>query len=150
MEIFLGILGLITGLWVIGKFRSHQHVLQGEVLHEGRLRHLRSGEYPSTCSWCKNTVLARKLFVFENREGWKAADVMALLSMCPPQDVEYLSSTLVTDQPRWRRLCTEKCTREFLTSEHVAAIEPFVSCGYCSCRIPSEMQRCNHCGAPRK
>lgn len=132
-----------------------RHGVQGSLEAErgraqGQLQHRRSGDYPSSCSWCKNTALARKLFVFERANGgWRACDVVDRLRACPDEQVTELADALVADGPRWRRFCTERCTKEFLAMEHVAAVDPFVGCDYCSVRFPLALIRCPNCGAAR-
>lgn len=150
MEALLGLAVIALLTWVVTKANKQRLQLPAGTQALGVQHHLRSGQYPSSCSWCKNTTLARKLFIFERRDTWRAVDVMSLLASCPPPDVDFLSQTLVADQPRWRRFCTERCAKEFLTAENVTLVEPFSSCDYCSCRIPSALSHCNHCGAPRK
>ena len=116
-----------------------------------RVSHLRTGAFPSTCSWCKNTTLARKLLVFERTSaGWMARDVMSRLAFGPPAEVEELAPMLTQDQPHWRRFCTERCTSEFLAAERVSAVEQFAPCEYCSTRFPVTIGRCNNCGAARR
>lgn len=150
MEALLGLAGFAFFVWAVARTGKRPLQLSAGAQELGHQQYLRSGEYPSSCSWCKNTALARKLFLFERRDTWRAVDVMSLLSSCPPHDVAPLSQALAADQPRWRRFCTERCAKEFLTAEQVPMAEPFASCEYCSCRIPNALLRCNHCGAPRK
>ncbi|MCX5741604.1 MAG: hypothetical protein NT062_03790, partial [Proteobacteria bacterium] len=122
------------------------------VEHRGvaQLRHLRSGAYPSSCSWCKDTALARKLIVFERTStSWAASDVLARLATCPDAEVGILAGVLTLDQPAWRRICTERCAKEFFVAEHVVTAEVFVSCTYCSVRTPATLLRCPNCGAMR-
>lgn len=120
---------------------------------------LRSGGSPSHCSWCKTTTLARKLFVFEHHpsgagssaaEPWRSVDVMTMLRTCPPSDVAFWAAALTHDQPRWRRLCSEKCTREWLASMPAQREPAFTACAYCGTRMPMELRTCNHCGAPAR
>lgn len=141
---------VIMGIVAVSR-RSSQRTLQlTTTAGVARLRHLRSGEFPSSCSWCKNTALARKLIMFERGpESWQVADVMFRLERCRDDEVEELASTLQRDLPRWRRICTEKCAKEFFAVEHVTAQEAFVSCEYCSARAPAALVRCLNCGAAR-
>jgi len=117
----------------------------------GQAAYQRSGDYPSSCSWCKNTALARKLFMFERTNGsWRSSDVSGRLQRCADTDVSALASALVVDQPRWKRFCTEKCTREFFAAETNAKVEAFEACAYCSVRFPMALTRCPNCGAVRR
>jgi hypothetical protein len=150
MEVLL-ILGAIGVIVYVVRNQSKPARLPLAAVSLGRLRHLRTGEFPSSCSWCKNTALARKLFMFEHTEdGWRAADVMAELQRCPDDAVEATASVLSSDQPRWRRLCTERCAKELSTSEHVAIADAFVACDHCSVRAPLALFHCPHCGAARR
>jgi hypothetical protein len=147
---FFVFLVIFSGVVAFSRWRNRDPLLLAAAAHQlpAGISHLRSGQSPSFCSWCKITTLARKLFVFERREGqWRAADVMARLTICPPDEVAGVASVLTHDYPHWRRFCSEKCTREFLAVEHAPMQAPFSSCAYCAMRIPSELQRCNHCGA---
>jgi len=141
---------VIVGIIAVSR-QSTQRTLQlASTAGVARLRHLRSGEFPSSCSWCKNTALARKLIMFERSpESWQVADVMFRLESCPEDEVEEIASALQRDLPGWRRICTEKCAKEFFAVEHVTAQEAFVSCAYCSGRAPAALVRCPHCGAAR-
>jgi len=117
---------------------------------EGRLRHLRSGDYPSSCSWCKTTTLGRKLLVFaRTTEGWESTDVMTRLVRCPDAEVEGLASVLHLDHPSWRRFCGEPCVSQFFTAARAPLREQFVACAYCSARSPTTFVRCPNCGAAR-
>jgi hypothetical protein len=148
MESLLAFVLVGAFAFVMVKLRSQKQLQIATSHEEARLQHLRSGEYPATCSWCKNTTLAKKLFVFERRDQlWRSTDLMSNLTLCPPAQVDQLAPALTTDLPHWRRFCTERCTREFQTSEHIQLHETFVSCSYCSARIPGTLQRCGNCGA---
>lgn len=151
MGTFIALL-LIAGVVVYAKLRSRKTTeLQLTAQSIARISYLRSGEFPATCSWCKSTTLARKLLIFERTStGWSACDIMERLSHSQPGDVEALAPAMVQDQPRWRRLCTEKCTREFLASEHAPPADTFGPCEYCSTRFPVSIMRCNNCGAARR
>lgn len=141
---------IIAGWVLVAWANNRQQLMLAEAQATAHLRHLRDADFPSTCSWCKNTTLARKLILFERvRDGWKASDVIARLAICADDAVENLSTVLTGDQPRWRRICTERCARELLASEQVATVEPFVSCEYCSTRSPAALSRCSNCGAVR-
>lgn len=117
---------------------------------------LRSGGSPAHCSWCKTITLGRKLFVFERQppgataDGWRPVDVMAMLRSCPPPDVPFWAAALSHDQPRWRRLCSERCAREWIASEPGQREPSFVACAYCATRMPAELRSCHHCGAPAR
>lgn len=148
---------LFTLLVVVGivayvaKARSGKAPRQLAARSTAHIAHLRTGEFPSTCSWCKNTTLARKLLIFENTPtGWAACDVMSRLWQSHPAEVEIWAPVLVHDHPRWRRFCTERCTREFVATESAPAVDAFVPCEYCSVRFPVSIARCNNCGAARR
>ena len=114
----------------------------------GRLAFRRSGDYPSSCSWCKNTALARKLFVFDRSTGtWRAHDILGELRTCGDGAVDPLTLVLTQDLPRWRRFCCERCTMEFFAAERIEPVEAFGSCEYCSCRYPMGFAKCTNCGA---
>ncbi|MBX3160713.1 MAG: hypothetical protein KF773_32405 [Deltaproteobacteria bacterium] len=142
---------VLAGLVAFTKYRAKTNLQLAASREDGRLQHLRSGEYPTSCGWCKNTTLARKLITFERSEAsWRSADLISKLAICPPAEVEALAAILQSDQPRWRRFCTEKCTKEFLVAEHVTTVEAFTACTYCSSRSPVAMMRCPNCGAARQ
>ena len=152
MEMIL-VVGVIVGVVLgIDHYRTRQHQrLLPEARYKGRLRHLRTGELASTCSWCKNTALARKLFMFERTpRGWRAADVMQRLQTCADAEVEALARLLTADHPQWRRICTERCAGELSAFEHVEVEAVFASCAYCAVRAPASLHTCPNCGAPRK
>jgi len=140
--------GVIAGVVTYTRHAVQRGVEAARDRQQGQLQHRRSGDYPSSCSWCKNTALARKLLVFERIQGsWRARDVIEQLRACPDSEVAELAEALVVDGSRWRRFCTERCTREFLAMEHVQAVDPFVGCDYCSVRFPLALIRCPNCGA---
>lgn len=150
MEVIVGML-MVGGLVVVAaKYQAKGQLQLAATRDAGRLRHLRSGEYPSSCSWCKNTALARKLIMFERSAGgWSAADVHARLQRCADGEVETIASALSTDQAQWRRICTERCAKELFASEHLAMKDAFAACEYCSARAPAALLRCPNCGASR-
>jgi hypothetical protein len=150
MEVIVAML-VIGGLVVlVGKIQAKGQLRLASTRDAGRLRHLRTGEYPSSCSWCKNTALARKLIMFERSDsGWSASDVHARLQACGDGEVELIASALGTDQPQWRRICTERCAKELFAAEHVAMRDAFATCEYCSTRAPASLVRCPNCGASR-
>lgn len=116
----------------------------------GVLAHKRSGSYPSTCSWCKNTALASRLFVFRRDAGnWRAFDLAAAMMTCDDSEVRGLADVYAHSLRDWRRFCTEKCAREYLASEHHLMTEAFEPCSYCSTRFPMKIGRCPTCGASR-
>src|ERR1700690_3599065 len=103
------VLALVIGAVVgVTKLKAKAAADAATTREVGRLQHRRSGEFPSSCSWCKNTALARKLTIFERSAAhWKASDVMTLLLSCPDRDVDDVADRLVQDQSRWRRFCGE-------------------------------------------
>lgn len=154
MDVVFAVLVAIGSVVALVRFSKHEarrRVRSAQDKAAGQLQHRRSGDYPSTCSWCKNTTLARRLFVFERTSGtWAACDVLVRLQSCPDNEVAELGGALVFDQPRWRRFCSEKCTKEFFNGEHVQIAETFVTCDYCSVRFPGSLIRCPHCGAAKR
>lgn len=150
MEAIVVIVLLVGGVIVATRAqdRSQRQLVSAQAT--ARLRHLRSGEFPSSCSWCKNTALARKLFVFERTGArWQPVDLLRQLERCADAEVDALASVLIADQPRWRRICTERCAKEIFAAEPVTATEVFASCDYCSARAPAALMRCPNCGALR-
>ena len=151
MEVVV-VLVLIAGAVIaVDRYTKQNQRHLPEARYAGRIRHLRTGEFPSSCSWCKNTALARKLFMFERTpSGWRASDVMLRLQTCHDTEVESTARILASDDPQWRRICTERCAKELSASEHVAIAESFCSCSYCSARAPASLIRCPNCGALRR
>lgn len=144
LAIFLLVVMIASGSALI----SRRHDQLTAISEEARRQHLRSGEYPAVCSWCRNTTLARRLFVLERSErGWEPVDLLATLAACAPHDIEPLSKAFLADTPRWRRLCTERCLGQLLASLQVKEVPEFLSCDHCSTRIPAVLQHCNACGA---
>jgi hypothetical protein len=142
---------LVAGIVLAVRGQAKSQLLLETGRHSGRLLHLRSGEYPASCSWCKSTTLARKLVVFERTSGgWRAVDLVQRLQHCPDGEVEATARPLVMDHPQFRRMCTERCAKEFFTTEHVPLAEPFTACEYCSARSPASLMRCPNCGALRQ
>jgi hypothetical protein len=145
---------LVMAAAVAGIFAWRQRATRAAaVLHEqGRIRHLRSAAFPSTCSWCRNTGLARTLFAFEQVEGgWHARDIASLLHAVPDAHVAALSQIAFGEgTPRWKRFCTERCTKEFLASVRVESAAVFHTCEYCGLRFPAAVTRCTNCDAPRR
>lgn len=123
-----------------------------EAVTQGRLIHLRSAAFPATCSWCKSTGLAQRLLVFEYaNDRWSPYDVRVGLATTPDQALEQsVFAIFERPNPRWRRFCTEKCTREFFAAEHIDAAIAFGPCAYCSTRFPMTLLNCPHCGAGRR
>jgi hypothetical protein len=148
MEVIVGML-MVGGLVMVAvKYQARGQLQLAATRDAGRLRHLRSGQFPSSCSWCKNTALARKLIMFErSATGWSAADVHARLQGCGDDEVEVIASALSTDQPQWRRICSERCANELFASEHLTIKDAFATCEYCSTRAPLALLRCPNCGA---
>jgi hypothetical protein len=142
--------GAVWGGLALVRLQARQQQQVASTRLAGLLQHRRTGDYPSSCSWCKNTVLARRLIVFRRSDGvWRADDVLARLQSCADADVNAVSSMLVSDQPSFRRFCSERCSKEFFSAEHVAAVEAFAACEYCSVRSPVALIRCPNCGAAR-
>lgn len=140
--------GAVWGGLALIRFQAREQAQTASTRMTGRLLHQRSGDYPSSCSWCKNTTLAKKLFIFRRTGGaWKSDDVIARLATCKDDDVQALASVLVTDMATARRFCSEKCARESFQSDRVESVEAFCSCEYCSVRFPLSLIRCPNCGA---
>ncbi len=119
----------------------------------GAAAHLRSGEFPATCSWCRSTALARRMTVFERAKGgWRAFDVEVAAADLADGEVAALYRRLFKVEVQdVRRVCSEACTRELLGSAGVSVekIEAELDrCAYCSGRFACALRRCPHCGAP--
>ena len=111
-----------------------------------RLRHLRAGQFPSACSWCKCTAIGNQLLVFERHgANWRASDLMEQLRTCPDGNVDALASILVSDQAAWRRFCAEKCVRQFLAAAPISAPVAFLECTGCGASYPASLGRCGSC-----
>jgi hypothetical protein len=151
MEVLVAILMIGGVIIAISRSRESGRTLLATSRAAGRLGHLRSGEYPSSCSWCKNLALARKLIMFErSSSGWRASDLFARLQGCAEVEVEMLASAITTDRPTWRRICSERCAKEFFAAENVAMRDAFINCDYCSTRSPAALMRCPNCGAAHR
>jgi hypothetical protein len=152
MEVMVALI-LVGGLGV-AYIAWHQKSAREEAIATvtGRLVHLRSAVYPATCSWCKNTSLAHKLIVFEHTdERWRPFDVRDGLAATPDHAVEQTVATIFEQpNPRWRRFCTEKCTRDFFATKQLDAMTAFGPCSYCDTRFPTTLVHCPQCGAARK
>jgi hypothetical protein len=117
----------------------------------GLSQHQRAGNYPSTCTWCKNTALAKKLIVYQRSENnWRPFDMMERLRTCLEHEVSGLASIYMTGSAQFRRLCTERCAMEFLSAERVQNVDPYDPCTYCSTKYPLALFRCPNCGAGRQ
>lgn len=153
MDVVLFLFGGAGAVWGLVAFTRYQARVQQQdegTRRAGLVAHRRSGEYPSSCSWCKNTALAKKLFVFHRSDGeWKPEDVIARLQICTDEEVHTFANVLVSDLPSWRRFCSEKCARESFRSDHIESVEAFGACEYCSVRFPMALIRCPNCGAGR-
>jgi hypothetical protein len=154
MDAALGLTVVVVVVVVFVKLNKLQERSQVQAARDraqGELQHRRSGDYPSSCTWCKNTALARKLFVFERTaESWHAVNMIERLRTCTDAEVAGLARGLTEDGARWRRFCTERCVKEFFAVENVAAVEPFVGCDYCSVRFPLALMKCPNCGAAKR
>jgi hypothetical protein len=142
----LGALGYVFVTW------QQKTARESAAAAAGRLIHLRSGAFPATCSWCKNTSLGHKLLVFERAdERWRPFDVRDGLAATPDHAVEQtVAAIFERPHPRWRRFCTEKCTRDFFAAEHVEQVAAFGPCAYCDTRFPMSIVHCPQCGAARR
>ena len=118
----------------------------------GAAAHLRSGECPATCSWCRSTALARRMTVYERVDGsWRAFDIHAAAAeLADGEAATLLRRFLKAELPDVRRVCSEACARQLLGAAGVTpeAVEAqFVRCGYCSARHAQRLGRCPNCGA---
>lgn len=118
----------------------------------GTAAHLRSGEFPATCSWCRSTALARRMTVYERADGsWRAFDVHAAAAeLADGEAATVLRRFFKAELPDVRRVCSEACARELLGAAGVApeAVEAqFGRCAYCSARHERRLARCPSCGA---
>ena len=149
MVLFLGG-GAVWGGVALLRFQARQQQQVASTRIAGLLQHRRGGDYPSSCSWCKNSALAKKLFVFRRTDGaWKTDDVITRLQTCRDDEVDAIASVLVTDMATYRRFCSEKCARESFHSDRIEDVEAFGSCEYCSVRSPMSLIHCPNCGAVR-
>lgn len=122
---------------------------------ESRLLHSVSGEYPSTCSWCRRISLAKKMTVLEKSPtGWDVVDVDERNRQSSLEVAAAMSSQIFTsDLPKFRRLCSEACVRAFVGDPGAGGQElakQLVSCEYCGCSFLCERHRCPTCGAPAR
>jgi hypothetical protein len=134
--------------------RRRRPVALPEARAAGTAAHLRSGEFPATCSWCRNTSLARRMTVFERADGeWRALDVEAAAANLADGAVGALYRRLFKAEVQdVRRVCSEACTRELLGSAGVSAeriAAELHRCAYCAAHFARARHRCPHCGAPR-
>lgn len=117
----------------------------------GAASHAVSGEFPTTCQWCRETGLAKKMFVLRRENGtWAALDVAKELgAVADPLAAAARARSMFSEtSPGQKRLCSEKCVREFLGSEGVAtqAID-FRKCEYCGGSVLVTSATCQGCGA---
>jgi hypothetical protein len=137
---------------IVAEKRGRPVALPG-AREAGAAAHLRSGEFPATCSWCRSTALARRMTVFTRAGGgWRALDVEAAASTLPDDEVAALYRRLFKAEVQdLRRVCSEACTRELLGSAGMSAetIEAELDrCAYCGGRFARTLWRCPHCAAP--
>ncbi|HEU0037544.1 MAG TPA: hypothetical protein VFQ53_43335 [Kofleriaceae bacterium] len=153
MDALAGLLVLAAvvaaAVWMIHR-HERERATRADAALAGARQHRRSGDYPSSCSWCKNTALARKLFVFERVDGiWTPCDVLARLQACPDAEVDAVAQAFASHQLQFRRFCSERCTNDFFAAANLTVPDAFSTCDYCSARSPSTPLRCPNCGAPR-
>jgi len=150
----IGVLVVILVVWAIARVAAKWQ-LTGEraknVRQLGAASHAVSGEFPTTCQWCRETALARKMFVLRRENGsWTAVDVAKELGgIGDPLAAATRARSIFSEvSPGQKRLCSEKCVREFLGSEGVApqAID-FRKCEYCGGSVLVTSAACQGCGA---
>ena len=148
----LFVLALATCAIVFASRYSRTRLAEtSEARARGLSQHQRAGNYPSTCTWCKNTALAKKLIVYQRSENnWRPFDMMEKLRACQEYEVTGLASIYMTMSAQFRRLCTERCAMEFLSAERVQSVDPYDPCTYCSTKYPLALFRCPNCGAGRQ
>jgi hypothetical protein len=139
-------------LLAVRENRGETPVERGAAATAGAAAHLKSGEFPATCSWCRSTALARRMTVYERVDGtWRAFDVHAAASeLADGEAATLLRRFLKTELQDVRRVCSEACARQLLGAAGVTpeAVEAhFVRCGYCSARHAQRLGRCPNCGA---
>ena len=119
----------------------------------GAAAHTLSGEFPTTCHWCRETALAKKMFILERHGGsWRAVDIAKELASDPDQlKAAAQAQALYAGTPAGhKRLCSEKCVRDFLGSEGIAPQSiDFRKCDHCGGSVLASAERCNLCGARR-
>ena len=149
-----GVLVLVLAICAIvlgSRYSQRRSAGTSAARSRGLSQHQRAGDYPSTCTWCKNTALAKKLIVYQRSENnWRPFDVMEKLRTCPEDEVTGLASIYMTGSSPFRRLCTERCAMEFLSAERVQSVDPYDPCTYCSTKYPLALFRCPNCGAGRQ
>lgn len=135
---------------VVGGALWHERrvAAQATARAAARVRHLRSGRFPATCSWCKATALARTLHVYERRaDGWLPVDVMRALRDAAAPEVEAIARALSDDAPDRRRVCSERCADELFGRDRGAGAPVLATCAYCGARAPITAARCPNCNA---
>ena len=116
-----------------------------------RLQFLAKGEVPVRCSWCKVSFLARKAMFIEGKAGvWAPRHVDSLGALEPERQIVALEQLYQGDAPTVQRLCSEKCTREFLSSvgtPEASLQTQFIKCEHCAAKWLVGTSRCNACGS---
>ena len=141
------------GLLAAAENRRGKPVEEPAAATAGAAAHLKSGEFPATCSWCRSTALARRMTVYERVDGsWRAFDVhAAAAALTDGEAATLLRRFLKAELPDVRRVCSEACARQLHESAGVTpeAVEAqLVRCAYCSASHAQRLSRCPSCGAP--
>lgn len=151
MEVLL-VVGLVGGTFaaihLANRSGGGRRAAKVDAASAGRLLHLRSGDFPSSCSWCRGLTLARKQRIFERQAaGWTSFDAMGRLRQCPDAEVAALHQVLTVDHPAWRRLCSDPCVASAISKEAALVADAVVRCEYCGTVSTPANGRCGHCGA---
>lgn len=139
-------------LTLVGLSRQHAASVKrsSELKQLATAKHAVSGRFPTTCSWCRETALARHMLLLERQQGgWRSIELASRIEGREPQDAAREARRLLVEiSAEHRRLCSEKCVRDLLQSEGVSprAID-FKACVYCGSSNLATAADCQHCGA---
>jgi hypothetical protein len=122
----------------------------GELHQLATAKHLTSGKFPTTCHWCRETALAKHVFLLGREAGaWHSIDLASRIAgLAPAAASDEARLLLVESSAQHKRLCSQKCVRDFLQSEGASphAID-FKACAYCGASNLATAADCQHCGA---
>lgn len=151
--LFLSIIA-IASIFAVRASRQHKASVQRshELKQLASAKHAVSGRFPTTCSWCRETVLAKHVFLLE-RDGaaWRAIDIGDRIGGLAPEPAAVEARRLLVEaSPQIRRLCSEKCVRDLLSADGGSAQTiGFAKCEYCGSSVVATTTTCQHCGARR-
>lgn len=148
--VILVVFGAVAGIALLVRTDGASKQRTGELRQLAAAKHLTSGKFPTTCHWCRETALAKHVFLFEREAGsWRSIDLVSRIAGLEPAAAgDEARRLLVETTAQHRRLCSEKCVRDFLQSEGVSpqAID-FRPCAYCGSSNLATAADCQHCGA---